>query len=377
MKKRIFFLLHAMHVGGIEKALLRVLDGLPSKQWEVHVGLVRKEGELMESLPKEVQVHEIPCLARFFRVAEDSPEEIPQKSGCVRRLKSCLTHAGLAVYQRLSSNKYWIYRFLLRNEPVFPMEFDVAVAFAGPSQMLDYYICEKVRAKEKHGWIHYDVSQYGINRGITKRLYPQYDKIMIVSEKGKEIFDRMFPQLACKTEVFYFKVPQEQVVSMAENGPTFDDHFEGKRILTVGRLSEEKGQRVAIEVLKMLVDRGHQVKWYFVGDGPDKEYCQALAQQLGVAERVVFLGVQANPYGFMKDCDIYVQPSRHEGFCITLAEALCFPHPIVATDFTGAREQLQGRSNGFVTGMTAEEICLTITSFNDNVNDLIQLKIEN
>ena len=377
MKKRVFFLLHAMHVGGIEKALLRVLDQLPSKQWEVHVGLVRMEGELMESLPKEVQVHEIPCLARFFRVAEDSPEEILQKSGCVRRLKSCLAHAGLAVYQRLSSNKYWIYRFLLRNEPVFPMEFDVAVAFAGPSQMLDYYICEKVRAKEKHGWIHYDVSQYGINRGITKRLYPQYDKIMIVSEKGKEIFDRMFPQLACKTEVFYFKVPQEQVVSMAENGPTFDDHFEGKRILTVGRLSEEKGQRVAIEVLKMLVDRGQQVKWYFVGDGPDKEYCQVLAQQLGVAERVVFLGVQANPYGFMKDCDIYVQPSRHEGFCITLAEALCFPHPIVATDFTGAREQLQGRSNGFVTGMTAEEICLTITSFNDNVNDLIQLKIEN
>lgn len=359
MRKRIFFLLHAMHVGGIEKALLRVLDGLPSKQWEIHVGLVRMEGELMGSLPKEVVVHEIPCLARFFRVAEDSPEEIPQKSGCVQRLKSCLAHVGLAVYQRLSSNKYWIYRFLLRNEPVFPMEFDVTVAFAGPSQMLDYYICEKVRAKEKHGWIHYDVSQYGINRGITKRLYPQYDKIMIVSEKGKEIFDRMFPQLACKTEVFYFKVPQEQVVSMAENGPTFDDHFEGKRILTVGRLSEEKGQRVAIEVLKMLVDRGHQVKWYFVGDGPDKEYCQALAQQLGVAERVAFLGVQANPYGFMKDCDIYVQPSRHEGFCITLAEALCFPHPIVATDFTGAREQLQGRSNGFVTGMTAEEITRT------------------
>ena len=360
MRKRIFFLIHAMHVGGIEKALLRVLEQLPSKQWEVHVGLVQMEGELMGSLPKEVVVHEIPCLARFWKGTKekDAGERTKGKRGCLQWWYRCV-HRWLAFVPKLCDNKYWIYRFLLRNEPVFPMEFDVAVAFAGPSQMLDYYICEKVRAKEKHGWIHYDVSQYGINRGITKRLYPQYDKIMIVSEKGKEIFDRMFPQLACKTEVFYFKVPQEQVVSMAENGPTFDDHFEGKRILTVGRLSEEKGQRVAIEVLKMLVDRGHQVKWYFVGDGPDKEYCQALAQQLGMAERVAFLGVQANPYGFMKDCDIYVQPSRHEGFCITLAEALCFPHPIVATDFTGAREQLQRRSNGFVTGMTAEEIMRT------------------
>lgn len=51
-----------------------------------------------------------------------------------------------------------------------------------------------------------------------------------------------------------------------------------------------------------------------------------------------------------------MQPSRHEGFCITLAEALCFNNPIVATNFTGAKEQLEHRSNGIVTGMSAEEI---------------------
>ena len=58
----------------------------------------------------------------------------------------------------------------------------------------------------------------------------------------------------------------------------------------------------------------------------------------------------------MKDCDIYVQPSRHEGYCITLAEALCFNNPIVATDFTGANEQLKNRKNGVVVGMKAQDI---------------------
>ena len=58
----------------------------------------------------------------------------------------------------------------------------------------------------------------------------------------------------------------------------------------------------------------------------------------------------------MRDCDIYMQPSRHEGFCITLAEALCFGNPIVATDFTGARDQLKERGNAFVVGMSVEDI---------------------
>jgi len=98
------------------------------------------------------------------------------------------------------------------------------------------------------------------------------------------------------------------------------------------------------------------VKWYFVGEGKDLSYCSSMIEKLGIAEYVIFLGTQTNPYGYMKDCDIYMQPSRHEGFCISLAEALCFGNPIVATDFTGAREQLQHRENGIVTGMTAEEM---------------------
>ena len=62
----------------------------------------------------------------------------------------------------------------------------------------------------------------------------------------------------------------------------------------------------------------------------------------------------------MRDCDIYVQPSRHEGYCITLAEAMFFENPIVATDFIGAKEQLAGRKNGIVSGMTPGDLCAAI-----------------
>ena len=103
-------------------------------------------------------------------------------------------------------------------------------------------------------------------------------------------------------------------------------------------------------------EKGYDIRWYFVGEGSDLEHCKNEVDRLGLSKEVVFLGIQTNPYAYMRDCDIYMQPSRHEGFCITLAEALCFSNPIVATNFTGAQEQLLGRENGFVVGMSAEEI---------------------
>lgn len=354
--REVFFLVHSMNVGGVEKALLGLLSILPLKEWEVHVGLIHKKGGFMDFLPKEVKVHEVDCYAQHWRLINNPPlQNIKQliKSG---KLLDAFVHTLLYIHFKLTHNRFWFYKYILRKEPMFPIEFDLAVSFAGPSQMMDYYVCEKVKAKKKCGWIHFDVSKFGIDKGMTAQLYKKYDKVFIVSETGKEIFDQMFPQFANKTEVFHNVVSPEQVVSMAETGPTFNDQFEGKRILTVGRISEEKGQRVAIEALNHLLGRGIDVKWYFVGDGKDKEYCEKLAEDLCISDRVVFLGTQTNPYGFMRDCDIYMQPSRHEGFCITLAEALCFNNPIVATNFTGAKEQLEHRANGIVTGMSPEEI---------------------
>ena len=147
-----------------------------------------------------------------------------------------------------------------------------------------------------------------------------------------------------------------QIKELAASGESFQDDYKGVRILSVGRISQEKGQLVAIQALKFLKDQGNLVRWYFIGEGSDMEHCKSEVDRLGLSEDVSFLGTKTNPYAYIRDCDIYMQPSRHEGFCITLAEALCFGNPIVATDFTGAREQLVDRENGFVVGMDAEAI---------------------
>ena len=349
-----------MRVGGVEKALLGLLSIIPLDKYEVHVGLINKEGGFLDLLPKEVKIHEINCYKKYWQLLNGTPfcaiKELLKKRLFKDALEFPFLYLWLYILHKNACNQYGLYKFLLKNEPTFPCSFDLAVSFAGSSRMIDYYICEKVKATRKCSWIHFDVSKINIDKEMIIQLYKQFDRIFIVSETGKEIFDKVFPQFTDKTMLFHNVVMQEQILGMADTAPTFDDYFDGKRILTVGRLSEEKGQRVAIDALNILLNKGYKVKWYFVGDGNDRDCCEQLAAEYGISDKVEFLGLQTNPYGYMRDCDVYVQPSRHEGFCITLAEALCFGNPIVATNFTGAQEQLQNRQNGVVVGMSARDI---------------------
>ena len=354
--KKIFFLLGAMNVGGVEKAFLNMLPYLPADKYEIHLGLLSYKGGYLEDIPKNVHVHHIKCFQPYADLIKNPPLQEIRKMVFKGQLGKALIHTLLYIQYKVTLNRYWFYKYLLKDTADFPMKFDLAIAYAGPSQMIDYYICEKVHAKKKCGWIHFDIEKFGIDEGLTRQLYRKFNKIFLVSQMGKDKFDKHFPELKSKTTVFYNIVSPELIENLSQKAPTFTDNFTGKRLLTVGRVSIEKGQDYAVKALKLLVDKGYDVRWYFVGDGIFRPHCEQLARNLGVEDRIVFLGTQKNPYGFMKDCDVYVQPSRHEGYCITLAEARIFASPIVSTDFVGAREQLSTRANGFVTGFKETEM---------------------
>lgn len=358
--KKIFFLLHSMNVGGVEKSFLSLLSTIPRDKYEIHLGVLRVSGGLLPYVPKDAKVHRVDCFDDKWREINDPP--LATIRALIRRGKliEALVHSFLYLHFKITRSRYLFYKYIMRNVPKMSETFDIAVTYAGPSQAFDYYICTKVKADIKIGWIHFDVSKFGIDKGMTRKLYPSYKKVFIVSEEAKERFDKMFPSLKNRTEVFRNIVVPEQVRDLAQQGESFVDDHKGKRILTVGRISREKGQDIALEALKILIERGHNVRWYFVGEGTMKQECESLARNLGLEQRAVFLGAKVNPYGFIRDCDLYVQPSRHEGFCISLAEALCFDNPIVATDFTGAGEQLKDRENAVVCAMSAKEIAASV-----------------
>ena len=78
---------------------------------------------------------------------------------------------------------------------------------------------------------------------------------------------------------------------------------------------------------------GYKVKWYCVGDGNARKEYEELIKERKLEGDFILLGAIPNPYPYMKNADIYVQTSRHEGYCLTLAEAKCLCKFIISTNF--------------------------------------------
>lgn len=365
VKRRVFYLIDAMGIGGTSKNLLNILSAYDYSAVDVFVGLLQHKGKFLPLIPKQVHLidlhTEIPLIP---------PPSLVCIKAAVRKMQwrdvAVLSYLYLRCKSSGSSLPY--HRFLQRNIPVMEMEFDEAFAYVAEHSFDMCYVADKVRAKKKYAWIHVDVSKFHVDRNLMKSVLLLYDKIFLVSNEGKAVFDALFPTLCGKSEYRRNVVIKEQIEQFSLTGPTYDDDFKGTRILTIGRISPEKGQEDAIKALASVVGSGHDVRWYFVGGGSEEflDKCKQLACSLGIAERAVFMGSYVNPYRFLKDCDLYVQPSRHEGFCISLAEAICIGKPIVSTGFTGAREQLQDKSDAIITGMKPSDIAKGIETMIGN-----------
>lgn len=342
MAKKVVFVINNMNVGGVEKALLGVLDRYILEGWDITVAMLKPGGGLLDQIPEGVKVRVIdgmraalkpynrPIITSFRYALQKHRYWIAAKLGWSYAMsKVTKTQAGFL-------------KAVMRKIPMFSSEtYDLAVAFAGPFAAIDYYIAHRIKAREKWGWVHFDVSKFYIDPGIIRSIYPSFTRINVVSEASKNSFDRLFPELSSKTVVTPNIILHDTVKRMASEPIALPDKRGRKALVTVGRISGEKGQYLAIQALKLLIDRGHtNLTWWFVGSGNDETRCRRLLKEYGIEDYVQWCGLQANPYPFMAAADLYVQPSLHEGYCITLAEAMTLGMPIVTTDFAGAADRL-------------------------------------
>ncbi len=145
-------------------------------------------------------------------------------------------------------------------------------------------------------------------------------------------------------DVELFKKGAEQPVLRHELGLADDDLVVG----CVGNLRVEKNQELLIRALALLQGQDRNVKVLLIGDGPSRSFLENLTQELGVEDKVLFLGIRHDVprlYGVM---DVYCLPSRYEGLPLTLLEAMAAGTPIVGTDVLGISEVIQHRQNGLL-----------------------------
>lgn len=364
--KSIVFMMINMNVGGTEKALLNLLNNIEKNKYRVTILMLEKKGGFLNHIPNWVEVKVVNEYEALRELLNDPPQKVSLKlikSGKVIFGISVLLHY---IWCKLVGEMSVYYRYILKDIKIIDNNYDIAVAYAGPMDLISYFVLNKIIAKTKIQWIHFDINKININNKFSRKIFTKFNNLYVVSKSARDNLVERFPEIKDKTEVFYNIISKEQIISLSKDGQGFDDDFDGIRILTVGRLCREKGQDLAIGALEKLIKAGYKVKWYCVGEGPSRGYYEDIAKSKGIADSFVLLGATTNPYIYMNECDIYVQPSRHEGYCITLAEARCFSNPIVTTDFSGAREQIIDNETGLICTVDENEIYLSIKKLLDN-----------
>lgn len=368
-----------MNVGGTEKALLTMFSEIDKEKYDVTLLMLEEFGGFLDDIPEWVNIKYVNYYSDIKSVLNKPLHTTALEQVKSGRIGEFIKYSYFYLLSKIKKDRIFLFKHILKNYPNLEQEYDLAVAYAGPMDFISYFVTNRIKSQKKVQWIHFDITKIGFNYSFARKIYSKFDKIFVVSEQAKDKVIENLQPLKDKVEVFYNIVSRNLIREMAEE-EGFIDRFDGIRILTVGRISQEKNQAMTIPILARLKSDGYNIRWYCIGDGGKyKEECERLIKSYNLEDSYLILGTKTNPYPYMKDCDIYVQPSLHEGYCITLAEAKCFDNPIIATNFTGAREQLIETGCGLVSNINENDLYIKIKEVldNDKLREKIELNLKN
>ncbi|NIK76097.1 glycosyltransferase involved in cell wall biosynthesis [Paenibacillus castaneae] len=352
-----------MEVGGVERSLAGLLDEFDYSQYDVNLMLYRHQGDFMSLLTGKAKLlDEIPQYATFRQSIGGTFRNRQHGIGISRILAK--VHAALnGKIKGIEDTGYHQMQLMWKYAlPFLPQErrhYDVAISYLWPH----YYVAEKVSATTKIAWIHTDFSTIATNPKLDLEMWSKFDYIMAVSEACKQSFLEKYGSLNEKVVVLENIMSPASISTMAAEAADTNPMIKDSRfkLLTVGRLSHAKGIDNAVKAMKQLADKGYDdLVWYIVGYGGDEAMIRKLIAGFGLENCFILLGKQTNPYPYMSECDLYVQPSRYEGKAVTVTEAKILGKPIVITNYPTAASQVTHERDGFITELSVEGIAAGI-----------------
>ena len=347
MKKKLALIMTTMQVGGTEKVLIEMLDAIDYNCYDVDLWL-QGTGPLDYLVNPNVHI-------KFW--GNDNSEKVVKKLLSDGKIWNICKSAFYWLLARIHFQD-WVFNGLYMAKmqcPCTDMVYDCVIAYQGLSPLVVATALYRFDAPKKIAWIHGSDAFQQCHVKIIEKEYGKLDRIFCVSNALKKEFSSKYRKLDKKTDVFYNLLNQQDIMTKAEE-PIIEE-LRPVSLVTVGRLSAEKGQQMIPQTARLLLDAGYDIHWYLVGDGALRDNIEQECRKQDVCDRVILLGTRQNPYPYIKQCDIYVQPSFTEGYCTTTMEAKVLSKPIVTTDAPGMQEQIiSGESGLIVDAMTPEAI---------------------
>lgn len=343
-----------MEVGGVERSLISLLRDFDYKNHNVDLMLYSHTGDFMNLLPNRASLLNESKSYKTFRMSIAQTlrcGELP--IGLARVLAKCKAGFYKSGENGIRQMQY-MWKYSLPFLPSIKKKYDVAISYLWPH----YFIGDKVSAKIKIAWIHTDYSSVDTNIEMDLKMWDKFDHIVAVSEECKKSFVSKYKNLESRVMVMENLSSPGFIRKMADvevDSPMLSDHR--FKVFTVARLSYAKGIDNAVKALKILKSGGYRdIAWYVVGYGGDEELIRELIDKNNLADSFILLGKKSNPYPYMKNADLYVQPSRYEGKAVTVTEAQILGRPVLITNYPTAGSQVKDMVDGCITQLSVEGI---------------------
>ncbi|MEG2593475.1 MULTISPECIES: glycosyltransferase [Bacteroides] len=335
MKKRLLIIVSRLLQGGIDTMLIEYLKQFDRDKFSIKLAI----GTCMEE--QEAYIHHIPSdievsylVKRHFLIKYRKQKNIG-KSPIVKK-----------TYDEtiLSPIRRFIQK---RNLNKLIAESDVIIDFDST-----FYSFLANTSIPKIAFFHFSFKQY--HHGNEKKLrrlgrkLNVYDKIVTICDEMKEEGIEMYPELSKKFITIYNAFDLEAIKKKAAE-PLDSPLAKHPYILAVQRLEEsQKDLTTLIKAYKILIEEYKITeRLYIIGEGKSRKELENLCKRLKLTEYIHFLGLQINPYPWIRHSKLFAFSSKFEGFGIVLIEAMSLEKAIVSTNCsTGPSEILDNGNAG-------------------------------
>ncbi|MFR6170365.1 MAG: glycosyltransferase [Blautia sp.] len=346
--KKIIIVMYSLENGGAEKSLVNFLNELPEQKYEISLLLFKKTGVFLAQVPDFVNILETPDeIKRLYGPIKNSGRYMIFR--IIANLFS-LRYISNPIQRRIFRWKYFYSKCIKKIDNTY----DIGLAYVSDEIM--YVLDEKIESEKKIVMVHNDYRSGGNDAVYDEPYFQRMNKIVSISPKCTNILKEVFPQFKNKIVMVENITSSTVVKQKSEEFYPKEYSKENLVFLSIGRLTEQKGFDIAVSAAAIMKQKGLKFKWYIVGNGHLENKIKELIRREKVEDCFVLLGIRENPYPYIKNSTIFIQPSRYEGKSVVLDEAKILAKPILVTAYPTVRDQIKNGKEGVIVPMTPEGI---------------------